>query len=60
MNDSMSMAAAVTALAAEKRAVGFKYDAEERILTRFQAFCREDFPGLETVTKASAGIRLNS
>ena len=50
----MSLAGAVTALANEKRAVGYKYDAEERILARFEAFCREEFPGLETVTKASA------
>ena len=54
MNDSTSLAAAITALAAEKRAVGYKYDAEERILTRFDAFCREEFPGLDTVTQASA------
>lgn len=50
----MSLAAAITALAAEKRAVGYKYDAEERILTRFAAFCREEFPGLDTVTRDSA------
>jgi integrase len=50
----MSLAAAITALAAEKRAVGYKYDAEERILARFEAFCREVFPGLDTVTKDSA------
>jgi integrase/recombinase XerD len=55
VNDSTSLAAAITALAAEKRAVGYKYDAEERILTRFEAFCREQFPGLDTVTKDSAG-----
>jgi len=54
VNDSLSLAAAITALAAEKRAVGYKYDAEERILTRFEAFCRTGFPGLDTVTKASA------
>jgi integrase/recombinase XerD len=54
VNDSLSLAGAITALAAEKRAVGYKYDAEERILTRFEAFCREEFPGLGTVTKASA------
>ncbi|HTQ90177.1 MAG TPA: tyrosine-type recombinase/integrase [Streptosporangiaceae bacterium] len=56
MNDSanLSLAGAITALTAEKRAVGYKYDAEERVLTRFEAFCREEFPGLETVTKASA------
>src|SRR5271165_2329863 len=50
----MSLAGAITALAAEKRAVGYKYDAEERVLTRFEAFCRDQFPGLDTVTKASA------
>ena len=49
-----TLAAAITALAAEKRAVGYKYDAEERILARFEAFCRSEFPGLDTVTKASA------
>ena len=56
MNDitKLGLAAAITALAAEKRAVGYKYDAEERILARFEAFCREEFPGLDTVTKDSA------
>jgi integrase len=50
----MSLAAAIAALAAEKRAVGYKYDAEERVLTRFEVFCRSEFPGLDTVTKGSA------
>ena len=56
MNGSanLTLAGAITSLTAEKRAVGYKYDAEERALTRFEAFCREEFPGLETVTKASA------
>jgi len=56
VNDStnLSLAVAITALAAEKRAVGYKYDAEERVLTRFEAFCRAEFPGLDTVTRASA------
>jgi integrase/recombinase XerD len=51
---NLSLAAAVTALVAEKRAVGYKYDTEERILARFEAFCRTDFPGLDTVTQDSA------
>ena len=51
----MNLASAITALAAEKRAVGYKYDAEERVLTRFEAFCRAEFPVLGTVTRASAG-----
>ena len=50
----MNLAGAITALAAEKRAVGYKYDAEERVLARFEAFCRAEFPGLGTVTRASA------
>ena len=50
----MSLAGAITALAAEKRAVGYKYDTEERVLARFEAFCRAEFPGLDTVTRASA------
>jgi integrase/recombinase XerD len=50
----MSLAAAITALAAGKRAVGYKYDAEERVLARFEAFTRAEFPGLGTVTRASA------
>ena len=54
MNGTMSLAEAIAALAAEKRAVGYKYDAEERILARFEAFCGEQFPGLDTVTKDSA------
>lgn len=56
MNDSasLSLAVAIAALVAEKRAVGYKYDAEERALTRFEAFCRDQFPGLDTVTRASA------
>ncbi|MGH3192929.1 MAG: tyrosine-type recombinase/integrase [Streptosporangiaceae bacterium] len=55
MNDAMSLAGAITALAAGKRAVGCKYDAGERVLARFEAFCRAEFPGLVTVTRASAG-----
>ncbi|MBO3752777.1 tyrosine-type recombinase/integrase [Streptosporangiaceae bacterium NEAU-GS5] len=54
MSDSTSLASVISALSAEKRAVGYKYDAQERVLTRFEAFCREEFPGLGTVTKASA------
>ncbi|MDF5759281.1 hypothetical protein [Spongiactinospora sp. TRM90649] len=48
------LAVAIAALAAEKRAVGYKYDAEERVLARFEAFCRAEFPGLGTVTRACA------
>ena len=60
VNGGMSLAGAITALAAEKRAVGYKYDAEERVLARFEAFCRAEFPGLGTVTRASAEAWITS
>src|SRR5262249_60402378 len=47
------MAGAITALVAEKHAVGFNYDAEERVLARFAAFCRAEFPGLESPSQAA-------
>ena len=49
----ITLAEAITALVAEKRAVGYKYAAEERVLARFDAFCRGEFPGLHTPTQAS-------
>ena len=49
----MTLAEAIAALVAEKRAVGFKYVAEERVLTRFAAFCRTEFGELEAPTQAS-------
>src|SRR6266487_3775855 len=47
------MAGAITALVTEKRATGYKYDAEERVLARFAAFCASQFPGLEAPDRAS-------
>jgi len=44
---------AITALVVEKRAVGYKYVAEERVLTRFAVFCRAEFGELEAPTQAS-------
>lgn len=44
---------AIAALVAEKRAVGYKYVAEERVLVRFAAFCRTEFPGPGAPTQAS-------
>jgi integrase/recombinase XerD len=49
----MTMTGAITALVAEKRATGYKYDAEERLLARFAAFCRARFPGLEAPDRDS-------
>jgi integrase len=48
----MTMTEAITALVAEKRATGYKYGAEERVLARFAAFCHSRFPGLEAPTRA--------
>ena len=53
MSPGITMAEAITALAAEKRATGYKYDAEERVLARFAAFCASQFPGLQAPTRAS-------
>src|SRR4051794_18239196 len=49
----MAMTEAITALVTQKRAVGFKYVAEERVLARFAAFCRAEFGGLQAPTQAS-------
>ena len=49
----ITLAGAIAGLVAEKRAVGYKYVSEERALARFHAFCASEFPGLETVTRAS-------
>ena len=53
MTAGITLAEAITALVAEKRAVGYKYDAEQRVLARFEAFSRSEFPGLDTLTEAS-------
>jgi len=54
MSARFTMSEAITALVAEKRAVGYKYDAEAQVLARFEAFHRREFPGVDTLTEASA------
>jgi integrase/recombinase XerD len=49
----VTLSEAVTALVAGKRAVGYRYDAEARVLARFEAFSRREFPGVDTLTEAS-------
>jgi integrase/recombinase XerD len=49
----ITLAGAITGLIGEKRALGYKYACEERVLARFEAFCVGEFPGLSTVTQAS-------
>ena len=53
MSPKITMADAITALVAEKRAVGYKYATEERVLARFAAFCCAEFPGLDAPSQAS-------
>ena len=53
MTPGITLADAITALVAEKRAVGYKYSTEAQVLARFEAFCRGQFPGLGTVTQVS-------
>lgn len=53
MSAALTLADAIAALVAEKRAIGYKYDAEARVLARFEAFTRREFPGLDTLTEAS-------
>ena len=53
MSSLITLAGAIAGLVAEKRAVGYKYVSEERALARFEVFCAGEFPGLETVTRAS-------
>lgn len=50
MSTGPTLADAIAALVAEKRAVGYTYAAEERVLARFAAFCRSEFPGLAAPT----------
>jgi integrase len=53
MTASITLSDAITALVAEKRAVGYKYRAEQQVLNRFEVFSRSEFPGLDTLTEAS-------
>ena len=43
----ITLTEAITALVTEKRAVGFTYVAEERVLTRFAAFSYAEFGELD-------------
>ena len=52
MTAEVTLSDAITALVAEKRAVGCKYEAEARVLTRFGAFSRSQFPESGTLTEA--------
>jgi hypothetical protein len=53
VSPEITMADAITALVAEKRTIGYKYGTEERVLSRFLAFCCARFPGLDAPSEAS-------
>jgi integrase/recombinase XerD len=53
MSAEITLASAIEGLISEKRATGYKYVCEERALARFEAFSASEFPGLETLTRAS-------
>jgi integrase/recombinase XerD len=53
MTADITLTDAITALVSEKRAIGYKYDAEQQVLARFEAFCRCEFPGEDMLTEAS-------
>ena len=53
MSPAMTMTAAIAALVAEKRATGYKYDTEERVLARFASFSASRFRGLQAPDRAS-------
>jgi hypothetical protein len=53
VSPDITMTGAISALVAEKRATGCKYDAEERVLARFAAFSASQFPGLRAPTRTS-------
>jgi integrase/recombinase XerD len=55
-----TLSEAITALVGEKRAVGYKYDAEAQVLARFEAFSRREFPGLDTLTETSVNAWISA
>ena len=60
MTPDITLADTITALVAEKRAVGYKYATEAQVLARFDAFCRGQFPGLGAVTQVSVEAWMTS
>lgn len=53
MSARFTLSEAIAALVGEKRAVGYKYDTEARVLARFEVFSRHEFPGVDTLTEVS-------
>jgi integrase/recombinase XerD len=53
MSVVVTLSEAISGLVAEKRATGYQYQAEALVLARFEAFSASEFPGVDTLTKAS-------
>lgn len=53
MSADLTLQDAIAAMVIQKRAVGYKYLAQETILRRFLAFSRSQFPELNTITRNS-------
>jgi integrase/recombinase XerD len=53
VNPEITLTDAIAALVTEKRAVGYKYVTEERLLARFAVFCHAEFPRLGAPDQAA-------
>src|SRR5258708_5189188 len=60
MSPAITMAGAITALVTEKRATGYKYDAEERVVAGSAACAGSQFPGLDAPARASVEAWITS
>ena len=60
MSPDLTLADAIAALVAEKRAVGYKYAAEARVLARFERFCHNEFPGVGPASRVSVEALVSS
>jgi integrase len=60
MSPEVTMTDSIRSLVAEKRAVGYKYATEERVLARFAAFCHGEFPELRAPSRGSVEAWLSA
>lgn len=54
MSSDVPLGESIEALVAHKRAGGYRYESEARVLARFTSFCAAEFAGVDTVTRAAA------
>lgn len=60
MSSDFTMSDAIMSLVEQKRAVGYKYTAEARVLARFAAFCHSEFPELRAPNQVSVEAWLSA